>query len=89
MHYRITDDDAPSRATYTAVAAARDCDPIDLPPLAWTVDVDALDAFAEAADEDVAFFSAFEYAGCSVTVTDAAVDVTVTDADAVVGTADD
>ncbi len=65
----VTEDVAPSRATYLAVARARDCDPLDLPPLAGTVDPDGLDALVDGSADAEGVAGTFEYAGCSVTVT--------------------
>jgi len=64
--YPIADDMAPSRATYLAVAAAKDCDSLALPPLGETVDADSLDALT-VADGVTA---TFDYADCSVTITE-------------------
>lgn len=66
----LTEDVGPSRATYLAVARARDCDPLDLPPLAATIDPDGLDALVDGSPATEGVVATFEYAGCSVTVTD-------------------
>lgn len=60
---------APSQAVYQAVAEAKDCDPLDLPPLARVVDTDGLDAFVEAPLGSQEVTCTLEYAGCVVTVT--------------------
>lgn len=67
--YPIPDDEAPSRAAYVAVAAAKGCDALDLPPLARYVDPDALDAIVDRATDSDGPTSTFQYAGYSVTIT--------------------
>lgn len=41
--YRATDSETPSEAIVNAVAALRDCDPLELDPLFTAVDTDAID----------------------------------------------
>lgn len=55
----------------TAVAAARETDPIDLPPLYDSIDVDALDAIVDGAQDrpdDVEGRVSFTYAGLEIAV---------------------
>ncbi|SFR35395.1 HalOD1 output domain-containing protein [Halogeometricum limi] len=59
------------------IATVLDRDPIDLPPLARTVDLDALSTLAAIEGTSVSF----EYEGCSVHVGDGG-DLTVTELDA-------
>ncbi|GCF15512.1 hypothetical protein Harman_34470 [Haloarcula mannanilytica] len=47
-----------------AVSTASDCDPIDLPPLAETVDADVLEALFPAPDSDLTV--SFEFAGMDI-----------------------
>ncbi|WP_336339356.1 HalOD1 output domain-containing protein [Haloarcula brevis] len=49
-----------------AVSTANDCDPLDLPPLAETVDGDVLEALFPAPDNDLTV--SFEFAGKDVVV---------------------
>ena len=61
----------PSEAVIAAVAAAKDEDPVALPPLFETIDTDALDAlFAVTSARMRPFESSlrFSYVGCEVTV---------------------
>lgn len=51
-------------AIVRAISQARGVEPLDLPPLAESLDLDALRALVVSDDVDVAF----EHAGCSVTV---------------------
>jgi len=71
----------PTEAAYTAVADATDTDPLDLPPIADSVDPGALDSLVEQQGEDGDVCCTFEYAGCTVELTADAVDVTVDGAD--------
>lgn len=71
--YQISESMPPSRATYLAVAEAKECDPLDLPPLGQTVDTDSMDAFIGRDPAPPERNVAFEYAGCSLTVTPAEV----------------
>lgn len=63
----LGDDEVPSSGVYAAVAAADGRSPLDLPPLARTIDPDALDALLtpQAGAHEVTF----EYAGYLVTAT--------------------
>lgn len=63
--YTLDDEEAPSDGVYAAVAAVDDRSPLDLPPLARTVDPDALDALL--ADESGTREITFEYAEYLVT----------------------
>lgn len=67
--YPITDDEAASRAAYLAVAEAKDCDPLALPPIGRTISTDDVDALVDGATAGDEFSCTFEYAGCSVTIT--------------------
>jgi hypothetical protein len=68
--YRYPRDGAsPSQAVYQTVAEVKDCDPLELPPLARVIDTDGLNALVEASTKRDAVSSTFEYAGCTVTVT--------------------
>jgi hypothetical protein len=67
--YPIPDDENPCHVTVLAVAAALDRDALDLPPLAGTIDPDALDGLVGASPEPRRLSVTFEYAGCVVTVT--------------------
>jgi hypothetical protein len=61
------------------IARTLDRDPMDLPPLAWEVDLDALSTLA--ANEQVSV--AFEYEGCDVRIdTDGSVSISLSDAGA-------
>lgn len=57
------------------IAAAYDCDPIDVEPLAASIDPDALDGVVDSATETTV---AFDHAGCAVQVAVSGTDVTVT-----------
>lgn len=63
------------RTTCRAVAEAKGVDPLDLPPLAETIDVESLDTFVNRSSDVVAFSLAFEYAGCLVTITETEISV--------------
>jgi hypothetical protein len=68
---RNTEDATPTEAVVDAVADARDCDPLDLPPLNDAVDPDALDAlFADTAGGTPRYggYLTFHYCDCTVTV---------------------
>lgn len=65
----IPEETPPSRATFVAVAEAKDCDPLDLPPLTRAIDPDALDAFLDESGAPGRYVTEFEYAECLVTVT--------------------
>lgn len=56
-----------STAVVLTVAAVRDCEPNDLPPLASAVDPDALGSVS-AHDTDTEVVTSFSYADCTVTV---------------------
>jgi hypothetical protein len=59
-------DESITEVVVQAVSTANDCDPIDLPPLAETVDGDVLEALFPAQDNDLTV--SFEYAGRAVLV---------------------
>ncbi|MFC6825824.1 HalOD1 output domain-containing protein [Halopelagius fulvigenes] len=62
------------RAVVEAVSAATDVPAVELPPLYWAVDPDALNALFSAPDANGEI--TFRYAGCDVTVrADRTVDV--------------
>jgi hypothetical protein len=64
-------DATPTEAVVDAVADARDCDPMDLPPLNDAVDPDALDdLFADMVSGKPRYggYLVFEYCDCTVTV---------------------
>jgi hypothetical protein len=71
LTYELDDDEEPSDGVYAAVAEASERSPMDLPPLARTVDPDALDALLT--DRPGASEVTLEYGGYQVTVTAAAV----------------
>jgi hypothetical protein len=61
------------------IARTLDRDPMDLPPLAWEVDLDALSTLATNDQVSVAF----EYEGCDVRIdTDGSVSISLSDAGA-------
>ncbi|UPV74027.1 hypothetical protein M0R89_15995 [Halorussus limi] len=65
-------DSPPSEAVVLAVADARGCDPLDLPPLNGALDPDALDSlFGDRVSGRARTGGrvTFEYADCTVTVT--------------------
>lgn len=64
-----------SRTIYRAVARAKGVDPLDLPPLAESIDGESLEQFVNRSSVDVAFSLSFEYADCSVTVTESEISV--------------
>lgn len=68
--YPIAEDESPSEATYFAVAEAKGCDPLDLPPLAAAISTDGLDDFVRRSTETENLTCSFDYAGCSVMVSD-------------------
>lgn len=70
--YELDDDAVPSRAVYAAVSTADGRAPLDLPPLAWSVDPSGLDALlsGEGSSE-----IRFEYCGWLVTATPNAIRV--------------
>lgn len=43
QQYTLDGDETPSEGVYSAVAAVKECSPLELPPLAETIDPDALD----------------------------------------------
>lgn len=65
--YALDAGEPPSRGVYTAVAETRGCSPLDIPPLAETIDPDALDALLTGDNSTDAV--AFEYCGYEVQVT--------------------
>ncbi|WP_170977470.1 HalOD1 output domain-containing protein [Halorussus salinisoli] len=68
---RHVGDESPTEAVVNAVAAARDCEPTDLPPLNDTIDPDALDGlFADTITGPAREGGriVFEYGGCTVTL---------------------
>jgi hypothetical protein len=65
--YTLAEDEAPSRAVYSAVAAAERRSPLDLTPLAEATDPDALDAFLDGSGGTGRI--SFGYCGYDVTVT--------------------
>lgn len=65
--YTLDDEEVPSDGVYAAVAEIDGRSPLDLPPLARTVDPDALDALL--AGESGAREITFEYAQYLVTAT--------------------
>lgn len=70
MHtYNRTSGESPSRATYRAVAETKGCDPLELPPIAHSVEADAMDSFVANSMAVTDFRTAFEYAGCKVILT--------------------
>lgn len=67
--YSLTDDLRPSQATYLAVAEAKDCDPLDLPPIAKAIDAEGLDDFVSNSNNITELLATFEYADRMVTIT--------------------
>lgn len=73
QQYTLDEDDTPSRAVYSTVAAVENRSPLDLTPLAEVIDPDALDALftGNAETEQISF----QYCGYDVTVTPTEVQV--------------
>lgn len=68
--YERRDDDVPSEAVVDAVAASQNRSPLDLPPLAGSIDPDGLDLLCGGGrGERSAVTLSFEYSGRRVTVT--------------------
>jgi hypothetical protein len=67
--HQIGEDEGPCEATVHAVAQVTDRKPLDLPPLAWTIDPDSLCGLVESSPDARRLNVAFEYADCLVTVT--------------------
>jgi hypothetical protein len=67
----------PSLATVSAVAEAKDADPMELPPLFDSINPDDLDGLVTGANHDTDLSITFEYAGCRVTIDDGEIDVEV------------
>lgn len=75
--YERTPSNSISETIYYAVADARDCDPLDLPPLVRSVDTDALDAFVDESNGLTEFTAVFQYADCEIVVDNGHVSVEV------------
>ena len=73
--YPISHDVTPSRATYLAVADVKECDPLDIPPIGQTINTDSIDSLISTATNGQSVRIAFEYAGCSVTITPGEIEV--------------
>lgn len=73
QQYTLDEDETPSRAVYSTVAAVENRSPLDLTPLAEVIDPDALDALLSdnAETEQISF----QYCGYDVTVTPTEVQV--------------
>lgn len=65
--YALSDGESPSTAVYFAVSDTENCSPIDLPPLAETIDPDGLDKLL--ADDTGSSEATLEYYGYEVIVT--------------------
>lgn len=69
MNYRIRASESPCEVVIRAVADVTDRDPLDLDPIADTVDPEAIDTmFTRSSREDVATLKLI-YEGCRVEVT--------------------
>lgn len=76
MHrYSLADAETVSQATYMAIAEAKGCDALDLPPIAEAIDADALDNLVSNSRTTDDLLITFEYADHEVTVTPDAVHV--------------
>lgn len=73
--YPLADAESVSQATYVAVAEAKGCDPLDLPPIADAIEADALDALVRNVRSAGTLRATFEYADHEITVTPEAVSV--------------
>lgn len=67
--YTLQDGTVASETVYTAVAELTDRSPLELEPLAYSIDPDALDEFAAGADDDRHWYVSFDYDGYRITVT--------------------
>lgn len=67
QQHTVREDEAPSTAVYSVVAAVENRSPLDISPLAHAIDPDALDALL--AGERGAERVSFEYCGYAVTAT--------------------
>lgn len=65
--YTLGETESPSEGVYVAVADVENCPPLEPPPLAETVDPDALDTLL--LDSDGSNRISFDYCGYDVTVT--------------------
>lgn len=67
QRYTLDADEPPSEGVYSVVAVMEDCSALDLPPLAETIDPDALDSLLKgnSGSEEVSF----HYCGYEVTAT--------------------
>ena len=79
---RDATDATPTEAVVDAVADARDCEPIELPPLNDAVDPDALDdLFADTPSGRPRYDGHLTFRYCDCTVTVSAVGIVVVDPD--------
>jgi hypothetical protein len=63
--YTLGADETHSEGVYNVVAMAKDCSPLELPPLAETIDPDALDALLAGSTARISF----RYCGYEVVAT--------------------
>lgn len=66
--YELAPEQLPSEAVYRTVAAATNTEPLELPPLAETIDTDALDRLHGPGATDTGANTTFAYGGLHVTV---------------------
>lgn len=67
QQHTLDEAEAPSEGVYSLVAVIENCSPLDLTPLAKTIDTDALDALLAGKSEGKQV--SFEYCGYNVTAT--------------------